>query len=310
MRSLISILDLSSDEIREIFAQAARLKAERKRWEKLLRGKTLGLLFDKPSLRTRVSFEVGMHQLGGYTLYLGPHEVGLGKRESVKDIARTLSRYLDCLVARVFDHTTIVELAREADIPVINGLSNLFHPCQILSDLFTIMEKREKKLKDIKIAFIGDGSSNMANSWLCAAAQFKINLAIATPQRYEPNAAVLLKTREAGGKSFLRNVCVLRDPVEAVKEADVIYTDTWVSMGQDEERKERKRAFRRFQVNEELLQSAKPDVMVMHCLPLHRGEEITDTVIESPQSIIFDQVENRLHLQKAILLFLLDKKTY
>jgi len=311
VKDLISILDLSAEEAEEIFIQTARLKAKKKREEAKLRGKTLGLLFEKPSLRTRVSFEVGMHQLGGYTLYLSSHEVGLGKRESVKDIARTLSRYLDCLVARVSDHTTIVELAHEADIPVINGLSNLLHPCQILSDLFTIMEKRkEKKLKDIKIAFIGDGGSNTANSWLCAAAQFEVNLAIATPQGYEPDTAVLSKAREVGGKSFLRKVCILRNPVEAVKEADVIYTDTWVSMGKEEERGEREKAFRHFQVNEELLQAANPDVMVMHCLPLHRGEEITDTVIDSSQSIIFDQVENRLHLQKAILLFLLDKKTH
>jgi ornithine carbamoyltransferase len=308
MRSLISTLDLNSDEIREIFAQATRLKAEKKGQEKLLHGKTLGLLFDKPSLRTRVSFEVGMHQLGGYTLYLSSKEIGLGKRESVKDIARTLSRYLDCLVARIIDHTIIVELAHEADIPVINGLSNLLHPCQILSDLFTIMEKREKRLKDIKIAFIGDGNSNTANSWLCAAAQLEVNLAIATPLGYEPDTTVLSKAREVGGESFLRKVCVLRSPVEAVRQADVIYTDTWISMGKEKERKERKRAFRRFQVNEELLQAAKPDVMVMHCLPLHRGEEITDTVINSSQSIIFDQAENRLHLQKAILLFLLGKK--
>lgn len=307
MKDLISILDLSREAAEKIFTQAVRLKAEKRTGKTKLRGKTLGLLFEKPSLRTKVSFEIGMHQLGGHAIYLGPSEVGLGKRESVKDVARTLSRYLDCLVARVYEHTTIIELAREADIPVINGLSNLLHPCQILSDLFTIMEKRKGKLEDIKIAFIGDGSSNTANSWLCAAAQFKVNLAIATPRGYEPNATVLSKAKEIGGESFQKKVCIHRNPVEAVEEADVIYTDTWVSMGQDEEKEERKRAFRHFQVNEELIQAAKPDVMVMHCLPLHRGEEITDAVIESSQSIIFDQAENRLHIQKAILLFLLKK---
>jgi ornithine carbamoyltransferase len=307
MKDLISTLDLSTEEIEEIFAQAARLKAEKKTPKKRLGRKTLGLLFEKPSLRTRVSFEVGMHQLGGYTLYLGPHEVGLGKREQVKDVARTLSRYLDCIVARVYEHATIVELAKEASIPVINGLSNLLHPCQILSDLFTIMEKRNGELKDIKVAFIGDGGSNIANSWLCAAAQLKVNLAIATPKGYEPDAGVLSKAKEIGGKSFQKKVCIYRNPVEAVEKADVIYTDTWVSMGKEKESKERKRAFRRFQVNEKLIQAAKTDAIVMHCLPLYRGEEITDVVAEGPQSIIFDQAENRLHLQKAILLFLLDK---
>ena len=305
MKDLISILDLSAEEAEQIFTQAARLKAKKKTGEAKLCGKTLGLLFEKPSLRTKVSFEVGMHQLGGYTLYLGPDEVGLGKRESIKDVARTLSRYLDCLVARVYEHASIVELANEADIPVINGLSNLLHPCQILSDLFTIIEKRKRKLKDIKVAFIGDGSSNTANSWVCAAAQFEINLAIATPQGYEPDATILSRAKEVGGESFQEKVHIYHNPIKAVDGADVIYTDTWVSMGQDDEREEREKVFSRFQVNEGLIQAAKPDAMVMHCLPLHRGEEITDAVIESPQSIIFDQAENRLHLQKAILLLLL-----
>lgn len=307
MKGLVSILDLSAEEAEEIFTQAARLKANKKTGEAKLRGKTLGLLFEKPSLRTKVSFEVGMRQLGGYTLYLGPSEVGLGKRESIKDVARTLSRYLDCLVARVYEHASIVELAHEADIPVINGLSDLLHPCQILSDLFTIIEKRKEKLKNLKVAFIGDGSSNIANSWVCATAQFEINLVIATPKEYKPDAAVLSRAKEVGGESFQEKVQIHHSPIKAVEKADVIYTDTWVSMGQDEEREERKKAFRHFQVNEGLIQAAKPDAMVMHCLPLHRGEEITDAVIESPQSIIFDQAENRLHLQKAILLFLLQR---
>ncbi len=305
-KDLVSILDLSEEEIEKIFTQAARLKAGEEGEAKLC-GKTLGLLFEKPSLRTKVSFEVGMRQLGGHSLYLGPGEVGLGKRESVKDVARTLSRYLDCLVARVYKHTDIVELAGEANIPVINGLSNLLHPCQILSDLFTIMEKRKGELRGIKVAFIGDGSSNTANSWVCAAVRVEIKLVIATPEEYKPDATVISRAKEISGVSFHERVSICQSPEEAADGADIIYTDTWVSMGKDEEREKRKRALCRFQVNEKLVQVARPDVMIMHCLPLHRGEEITDAIVESPQSIIFDQAENRLHLQKSILLFLLQE---
>ncbi len=296
-KDLISIKDLEREEIEEIFDKTGELKeAHRKGNAPLpLKGKFLALLFEKPSLRTRVSFEVGMKQLGGDSLYLSPHEAQPGKREAVKDIAGVLSRYVDGIMARVFAHKTIVELAETAKVPVINGLSDLLHPCQVLSDIYTILEKR-KSLDNLKVAFVGDGN-NVMNSWIYAASKLGIHLIVATPEGYEPDKDILA---EAGD-----NIKSIHAPEEAVKEAEVIYTDTWVSMGQEEEAEKRERIFPPYQVNEGLLKKAKPGCLVMHCLPAHRGKEITDAVMDGPHSIVFDQAENRMHVQKAILTLLM-----
>lgn len=297
MRHLLSIADLNREEIGEILEKTGELKEARREEGglRLFKGKTLALLFEKPSLRTRVSFEVGMQQLGGRTLYLSPDEVQLGKREAVKDVGKVLSRYVDIIVARVFAHETVVELAKHSEAPVINGLSNKLHPCQVLSDLYTILERRGS-LKGLKVAFVGDGN-NVANSWVYAASELGITLVVATPEGCEPDKEVLA---EAGD-----NVKSIHDPEEAVQEADVIYADTWISMGQEKEMGERERIFLPYQVNEVLLKKAKPGCLVMHCLPAHRGKEITDEVMDGPHSLVFDQAENRMHVQKAILALLL-----
>ncbi|MCD5390296.1 ornithine carbamoyltransferase [candidate division NPL-UPA2 bacterium] len=304
MKHLLSIADLSREGIEKIFKKTEELKTQ---WKKgvvssPLVGKSLALLFQKPSLRTRVSFEVGVRQLGGQSLYLSPDEVQLGKREAVKDVAKVLSRYVDIIMARVFAHETIVELAKHSGVPVINGLSDKLHPCQVLSDIYTILERRGG-LKDLKVAFVGDGN-NVANSWLLGASKLGINLSVATPEGYEPDGGVLAQAEEEA-KSNGSRVEVIHDPVEAVKGAQVIYTDTWASMGQEEEKEKRERVFPPYQVNQNLLEKAKPDCLVMHCLPAHRGKEITDEVMDGPQSIVFDQAENRMHVQKGILVFLI-----
>ncbi len=296
-KDLISVKDLEREEIEDILDKTRMLKEayQEGKGPLPLKGKFLALLFEKPSLRTRVSFEVGIKQLGGDSLYLSPQEVQLGKREAVKDVAKVLSRYVDGIMARVFDHNNIVELAETADVPVINGLSDLLHPCQALSDIYTVLEKR-KSLDGLKVAFVGDGN-NVANSWIYAASKLGINLIVATPEGYEPDKNVLA---EAGD-----NVQNIHNPEEAVKEADVIYTDTWASMGQEEEAEQREKIFLPYRVNEDLLKKAKPDCLVMHCLPAHRGKEITDEVMDGPHSLVFDQAENRMHVQKAILALLL-----
>lgn len=304
MKHLLSIADLSREEIEEIFEKTQELKTQLGKGVDAtpLAGKSLALLFQKPSLRTRVSFEVGMRQLGGQALYLSPDEVQLGKREAVKDVAKVLSRYVDVVMARVFAHETIVELAKHSEVPIINGLSDKLHPCQVLSDIYTILERRGN-LKDLKVAFVGDGN-NVANSWLYGASKLGINLSVATPEGYEPDEAVLAEAMEEA-KSSGSWVEVIRDPVEAVKGAQVIYADTWVSMGQDEEKKKTERIFPPYQINQNLLEKAESDCLIMHCLPAHRGKEITDEVMDGPQSIVFDQAENRMHVQKGILVFLL-----
>jgi len=304
MENLITIADLSTDEVWQILDLARELKEE---WRKggnkpILRGKTLAMVFQKPSLRTRVSFEIGMLQLGGQALYLSPNEIRLGVRESVPDVARVLSRYVDGIMARVFDHRHIEELAAYATVPVINGLSDYNHPCQALSDLFTIHERRGE-LKGLKLAYVGDGN-NVAHSLLFAATKVGMDIALATPRGYEPDAGVVEKARGFAESSGSR-VTLTDDPKEAVQGADIIYTDVWTSMGQEAEREERLRIFPPYQVNGALVAQAKPDVLVMHCLPAHRGEEITDEVIDGPHSIVFDQAENRLHAQKAILALLM-----
>lgn len=302
-KDLISIKDLLDYDIQEIFRLAGELKSERRlRETETLKGKTLGLIFQKPSLRTKVSFEVAMIQLGGAAVYLAPEEIKLGQREEIKDVARTLSRYLDGIVARTFRHKDILDLAKYSTIPVINGLSDYLHPCQALADLFTIEEKKSS-LKGVKLAFIGDGN-NVCNSLLYICAKLGVDISVATPKGYEPDKEVLKDALETA-KSTKAKIILTNHPATAAKEADVIYTDVWTSMGQEKEFTERVKAFKEFQVNSKLCSDAKKDYLIMHCLPAHRGEEITDECLESPHSIVFDQAENRLYIEKAVLLLLL-----
>ncbi len=301
-KDLISVKDLTAGEIEDIFILTDKIKRDKAGFTEVLAGKTLALIFQKPSNRTRVSFEVGMFQLGGYSIYLGPDEINLGVRESIKDVAKTLSRYVDGIVLRTFEHKNVLDLAQFAAVPVINGLSDLLHPCQALADIYTIREKL-KNIEAITLAYIGDGN-NVCNSLLHACAKVGINMNIATPKGYEPDktvlneATVIAKTKKAA-------INISAKPKDAAKDADVIYTDVWTSMGQEKEGKKRKRIFKEFQINKNLVRLAKKNVLVMHCLPAHRGEEITDEVMESENSVIFDQAENRMHVQKAILIKLL-----
>lgn len=298
-RDLLTLCDLSRAELDDILHLARQLKSDWKqgRPHPLLPGRVLAMIFEKPSLRTHVTFEVGMFQLGGHAVYLTPADIQLGKRETVADAARNLDRWVDVIMARVYDHHTLEELARWAQVPVVNGLSDRFHPCQVLSDCFTLLE-RGSNLAALRIAFIGDGN-NMAHSWINAAARFGFELAVACPRGYEPDERVVTRARAEGAR-----VSVGNDPTQAANDADVIYTDTWTSMGQEAEAEHRRRVFRDYQVNAELVRLAKSTAVVMHCLPAHRGEEITDEVIDGPQSIVFDQAENRLHVQKAVLVWL------
>lgn len=292
-KDFLSIAELTKEEVFDLVALADQLKADPS--FKPLAGKTVAMIFQKPSLRTRVSFEVGVHQLGGHAIFLTDEGVGLGVRESAADVAHILSRMNNAIVARVFQHQILLDLARNASIPVINALSDLSHPCQILADLYTI--RQHHKLKpEPKVAYIGDGN-NIVNSWLELASIVPFHLSLALPYGYEPDAAIL-KAAHASGVSTIE---VIRDPKIAVQDADVVYTDTWTSMGQENERTKRIFDFWEFQVNNTLLKHAKKDVIVMHCLPAHRGEEITDEVLDGPHSVVNDQAENRLHIQKAIM---------
>jgi len=295
-KDLLCITSLDKQEIDELLSLALRLKKEHKEGAThlSLKGKTLGMLFEKPSTRTRVSFEVGMLQMGGHALYMGWRDTQLSREESVEDTARVLSRYLDGIVVRTFAQETIELFASNATIPVINGLTDLEHPCQILSDLMTIVEKKGG-YENLTIVYVGDGN-NIANSWINASLTLGFNLRVACPRGYEPDGALVEKARSAP-----LQIQFCDDPAEAVREADIINTDTWVSMGQEDQRREKIEAFKNYQVNSTLLKLAKKDVLVMHCLPAHRGEEITDEVADGEQAIIFDQAENRLHMQKAIL---------
>lgn len=301
MDHFLNLADLKSNELRELLDLAVELKKE---WQSggnrpLLKGKTLGLVFQKPSLRTRVSFEMAMIHMGGQALYLSPFEIKLGERESVPDVARVLSRYVDGIMARVFAHADILTLAEYSRVPVVNGLSDYNHPCQGLADLLTIVENKGRDLKGRKLAFIGDGN-NVATSLLFGAALLGMDFTIAGPPGYEMPADVW-----ALGEKFAANsgsiLLATHDPQEAVAGADVVYTDVWASMGQEEEAQERARIFQPYQVNEKLIAQAKPDVIAMHCLPAHRGQEITDGVCDGPHSALWDQAENRMHAQKAIL---------
>lgn len=300
MRHLLTILDLNKEEIEGLLERAKLLKERHRRGisYRPLVGKVLALLFEKPSTRTRVSFEAGMHQLGGDTLFISPKDSQLGRGEPIKDTARVLSRYVDGVVIRTFGHEVIEEFARYSSIPVINGLTDLYHPCQVLSDIFTIMEKKGD-IKGLKIAWIGDGN-NVAHSWINASARLGFPLYMATPPGYRPLRTVVERAIEEGGK-----IVWMEDPKEAIRDADVVSTDVWVSMGQDEERKERLKAFEGYGITTELLKEAKEDCIFLHCLPAHRGEEVTEEVIEGRHSVVWDQTENRLHLQKALMEWLI-----
>ena len=305
VRHFVSLADLTPAELAALLDDTVRLKAARYANESsgatLLAGLTLAMIFEKPSLRTRLSFEVGMLQLGGRAVYLSPSEVGLGRRESVADVARVVSRMADLVVLRVHAHETIEEFVRHASVPVINGLSDLSHPCQGLTDIFTIREKKGD-LRKVTAAFIGDGN-NVAHSLMLAAGLTGLRLRIATPSGYEPHARYVDLARSIG-RGTGAVIEIGNDPVAAVRNADVVYTDVWTSMGQEQEYERRRRAFAGFQVNVDLLAHAKPDAIVLHDLPAHRGEEITDDVLDGPRSVVFDQAENRLHAQKALLALL------
>ncbi len=305
-KDLLNLFDLDPSEFEDLFRLAGTLKDLHRRGvpHRPLAGKMLGLVFDKSSTRTRLSFEAGMFQLGGTATFLSRKDIQLGRGETIPDTARVMSRFLDGVVIRTFGQEIVEEFARHAGIPVINGLTDLLHPCQILGDLFTIIEKRGT-WRGIKVAYVGDGN-NVANSWINAAARLPFRLSLACPGGYEPDRAIL----ERGMKESPEGVALLRDPGEAVREADVVYTDVWASMGQEEEAEARKTVFRAYQVNDALLSRAKEEVLVMHCLPAHRGEEITGEVIDGPRSIVFDQAENRMHIQKAILETLLGGKPH
>ena len=300
-RDFLTILDLSSEEIDALFRRASTLKEDFKKGKlkPTLEGKTLGLIFEKPSTRTRVSFEAAMYQLGGRVIFMSSQDTQLSRDEPLRDTALVLSRYIDGLVVRTFDDADLQELARHADIPVINGLTDLYHPCQVLGDILTIGEKKGD-LKSLRIAWVGDGN-NVAHSWINAAARLPFQLLLACPPGYEPKKEILETAKVLAGERIIYG----NDPVEAVRGADVINTDVWTSMGQDEGRQERLAAFRDYQINGDLLKKAKSDAIVLHCLPAHRGEEITDEVMDGPNSAIFDQAENRMHLQRALLDWLL-----
>jgi len=300
VKDVVSLADLTTEEIYEILETARNLKLEHRAGVKheMLAGKTLALIFQKPSLRTRVSFETGMTQLGGHAIYLGPNDIKLGQRETTEDIAIVLSRYVDGIMARVFEHKIVEDLAKYATVPVINGLSDLLHPCQILGDLLTIWEKK-RTLEGLTLAFIGDGN-NVAHSLINGCAKVGMDFRIACPDGYEPNDVIVAAARDIGG-----SVEITHDPNEAASGADVIYTDVWASMGEESKAEEKKHAFTGFTVDEALLKLAAPDALVMHCLPAHYGEEITYEASRSRGSAIFDQAENRLHAQKAVLVLLM-----
>lgn len=299
-RSLVSNSDFTKEEMEYLFDLTKELKAKQKKGEKhhILAGKTLGMIFEKSSTRTRVSFEAGMYHLGGYALYLSSSDLQLGRGETIADTAKVLSRYLDGIMARTYAHKTIEELAKYGTVPVINGLSDLEHPCQVLCDYFTVLEKKGH-LKGVTLTYIGDGN-NMANSLLIAGARLGVNVNISHPGGYSPDKNIIEQAKKESEKTGAA-INIGSDIETYIKNSDVIYTDVWVSMGQEKEKEERLKVFKAYQVNKLLMSKAKKDVIVMHCLPAHRGEEITDEVMDSPNSIVFDQAENRLHIQKAIM---------
>lgn len=301
-RDIISVLDMK-DDFEDILARAAKMKKELKEPKKAqkhkpLEGKVMGMVFEKPSLRTRVSFEVGMKQLGGHALYIGPDEVQIGKRESVSDVANVLSRYVDVIMYRAFSNQIMRELAKHASVPVINGLDDLEHPCQCAADLLTVLEKKNK-LAGLRLVYVGDGN-NVCNSLLLGCAITGMNMRAATPKDFKPNADILAKAQEIA-KTKGCTLELMSNPFQAVEGADIIYTDTWVSMGQEAEKAQREKLFLPYQVNDKLAEKANKDYIFLHCLPAHRGLEVSAEVIDGPHSAVFDQAENRMHAQKAII---------
>jgi ornithine carbamoyltransferase len=299
-RDFLHVDDLTTDEIWQVLDIARDIKARFKRREdyKPFKDHSLAMIFNKPSARTRISFETGFYRMGGHAVYLTPQDIEIGVREAVKDIARVVSRYNDIIMARLFDHAHILELAEYASVPVINALTDYNHPCQVMADIFTIWEKRGH-LDDLKIVYVGDGN-NMVHSWLRLAGRLPLHFVCACPERYSPDSATVARAKDAG----VSTIVIDHDPLKAVRDADVVYTDVWASMGQKHELEERKRHFAGFQVNEALMAAAKPSAYFMHCLPAQRDIEVTDAVMESPASIVFDEAENRMHVQNAIMLFL------
>ena len=304
-KDFISIHDITQYEFHELLDLAREIKENPEKFRKKLKNKVLAMIFEKPSLRTRMTFEVGMIELGGKAIYLSPNEIQIGKRETVEDVGRNLERWVDGIMIRTFAHDNAVRLAKVASIPVINALTDLSHPCQGMADFFTLQEKKGS-LGKIKLAYVGDGN-NVCHSLMLAAAKAGSKMAVAAPKGYEPSAEIVRLAckdgRETGFSLLLTN-----NPREAVKEADAVYTDVWASMGQETEKEARAKIFAAFQVNPELMAQAKLDAVFMHCLPAHREEEVATSVLESPQSVVFDQAENRLHIQKAIMLLLMGKK--
>ncbi|MDD1769526.1 MAG: ornithine carbamoyltransferase [Methanomassiliicoccales archaeon] len=298
---LISILDVK-DDLEDLLDSAMRLKGGALRSREPLKGKTLAMIFEKSSTRTRVSFEAGMSQLGGHALYLSPKEMQMGRGETIGDTARVLSRYVDAIMYRAFNHEFMKELATNASIPVINGLDDVEHPCQTLADLMTIKEQKDK-FDGLKLAYVGDGN-NVCNSLMLGAAIVGMDFAAACPEGYEPKPSFVTEAKKIAKKTGSK-VSVVQQPTVAASGADVLYTDVWVSMGQEEETKRREKLFKPYQINSELLKKANDDAIVMHCLPAHRGMEITADVIDGPQSVVFEQAENRLHTEKAVLLMLI-----
>ena len=303
-KSLASLYDLTREEMEQIFKTSELLKLQSLRGQEhpLLKGKTLGMIFEKPSTRTRVSFEVGMWQLGGYALYLSSTDLQLGRGETIGDTAQVLSRYVHGIMARVFAHQTILDLVKYSKVPVINGLSDFSHPCQGLADLFTVYEKKGK-LEGLKLAYVGDGN-NVAHSLLYGCSKMGMNIVLGCPKGYEPDPKVVAQAKEEAKRAGCE-VKVTHDPKEAVKGADIVYTDVWASMGKEKEREERIKILKPYQVNLQLVKGAKEDYIFMHCLPAHRGEEVTDEVADSKNSVIFDQAENRMHTQKAVMALLM-----
>ena len=302
-RHLLSLKVYSRGDIDEIYDLARKLKADRGAYRESLKGKTLGMIFQKPSTRTRVSFEVGMFQLGGAALFLGSDAIQLNRGETIADTARVLSRYVDGIMARVFAHQDVLDLARHGTVPVINGLSDLLHPCQALADYFTLLEKRGK-LDGLKIAYVGDGN-NVCHELMFGAVKLGLNMSVAAPAGYPPNPLIVKSAAREAQKGKTPAPVVVEDPMEAVAGADVVYTDVWTSMGQEAEAEARRQAFQGFRVTPEMMAAASPDAVFMHCLPAHRGEEVAAEVIDGPRSVVFDEAENRLHVQKAVLLLLL-----
>jgi len=301
-RHFLTIHDLTAEDAERLIDRGLGLKRRHHggSLDKTLLGKSMGMIFRKPSLRTRISFEMAMVGLGGHAIYISDEEIKLGRREAVSDAARVVSRYVDIIMIRTFDHKEAEELARWATVPVVNGLTDLYHPCQVLGDLMTVKEKKGTT-SGLKVAFIGDGN-NVTNSWINAAAKLDFKLVLGMAKGFEPDSAVLERARREGA-----DVELVYDAAKAAEGADVIYTDVWTSMGAEAESEKRKQAMKHLQVNEALLNAAKKDAVVLHCLPAHRGEEITDAVIDGPQSVVFDEAENRMHIQRAIILELLRK---